>query len=102
MTLKPPITTFGRPAAAASATTPTRSGPEGSAGCMAGLDGRCKQRDRLLRELLTEVEPLGVRQRHVDGAMVLRDLAVVARSLGLVAWCKRRPSMRSHGSDSSS
>jgi hypothetical protein len=51
---------------------------------MARPDGRDEQRNRLLRESLADLEPLGRRQRHIAGAKLLNLFAVDFTPLLLV------------------
>src|ERR1700710_2516874 len=98
MTLKPPMTTYGRSAAVASAPTPSRSGPESSSRGMAGLDRGDEDGDRLLGELLAEGDALVHRQRGGEFRFLARLFLVDLRPLSLVAGAKERVvRARSHG-----
>src|ERR1035438_10337651 len=90
MTLKPPMTTYLSPTASASATTPARSGPENSSGDMTGAYRGGQKSHCLLRELLTDLEPLRRRQRHVAGAKLLSLFAIDLCPLSLVAHREQR------------
>src|SRR5680860_1033292 len=84
------MTTYFRPTALASATTPARSGPEGSSWDMTGLDRALQQPHGLLRELLPLLDPLRRSERSRSRMVVLGLLAVDLRPLGLVAGGEER------------
>src|SRR4051794_840171 len=96
MTLKPPITTYGSPTALALATTPLRSGPEGSSWGMPPPYGGRQQGNRLLREPLALLEAFRRRQRPHGPVVVLALFAIELRPLGLVTGLEQRLGARSH------
>ena len=91
ITPKVPITTYGNPTALASARTPTRSGPEGSRWDIAGADRGRQEGNRLLGELLAELETLGDREPGGELGFLTILCLVDLRPLGLVAGSKKGP-----------
>jgi hypothetical protein len=90
ITLKPPITTKGSPTALASATTPSRSGPEGSGWDMAAADSGGKKLHGLLREPLSLGDTFGGSESTSLLLTVVALLAVELSPLGVVTGLEER------------